>query len=360
MGGNLTLDDTPTLNPYYGFAWPKYNEYLALTTYGQISIVFSISEENLIEGRYRYIRIRYWSAKQGQQYDWDTIEFKIQVEDLDISGDDYVCLTNKIFSVTPSVPSGYSASWSFYPSNLVTPASGSGSSATFKGVSCSLNDEGTLTYTLSKSGCPTFELEKEIVIVGPLVDLDVKYAATGDPAPYIAGYFRLCPYTHYHVYAVNTTNCVTSDYDWTYPAAWSLNYQYNNMISIYTNSTPGGQIRVTAETCCTVCDDVQILVDYVDEYWDCGRGGGYLIAVPNPADSYIDIKIDEELLSAANEEIKGVSVLMMYDKMGTVKHTAEFREYPYRINTFNLTEGLYIIQIINNGRAQSLEVVVEH
>ena len=51
------------------------------------------------------------------------------------------------------------------------------------------------------------------------------------------------------------------------------------------------------------------------------------MALPHPADNYIDIEIDKESLSAAMESIKGESVLKMFYKMGTQKNSAQFKEY---------------------------------
>jgi len=130
------------------------------------------------------------------------------------------------------------------------------------------------------------------------------------------------------------------------------------MISIHTNNQPGGQVIITAETCCTDCDDVEILVGYLGEYWDCGDG--YYMASPNPADRYIDIDVDQEKMTAEDSSPGSECVLKMVDKTGMVKYTDEFREFPYRINTSNLPEGPYIINLIREGKMFSIQVIIEH
>ncbi len=38
----------------------------------------------------------------------------------------------------------------------------------------------------------------------------------------------------------------------------------------------------------------------------------------------------------------------------------EFKEFPFRINTSNLPDGLYIINIIYEGKIFSMQVMIEH
>ena len=90
------------------------------------------------------------------------------------------------------------------------------------------------------------------------------------------------------------------------------------------------------------------------------KGSSPIMIIPNPADSYFDVVIDKESSSEAKESIKGESILKMYDKMGTLKYSAQFKDYPHRVSTSKLPEGLYIVQIVNNGNAYVLNVVIEH
>jgi hypothetical protein len=88
-----------------------------------------------------------------------------------------------------------------------------------------------------------------------------------------------------------------------------------------------------------------------------GRG---LMINPNPADSYIDIDIDEEKMDALDLKPGSVCILTMVDKTGMVKYTDEFKEFPHRIYTSNLQEGLYIIKLVYEGKVFTIEVVIEH
>ncbi len=84
------------------------------------------------------------------------------------------------------------------------------------------------------------------------------------------------------------------------------------------------------------------------------------MASPNPADNYIDIDIDKEKMTTEGLSVGKEHVLTMVDKMGMVKYTAEFKEFPYRINTSNLPDGLYIINLIYEGKAFSITIIIEH
>jgi len=273
-----------------------------------------------------------------------------------ITGPDFVCATNSTFTLH-NVPGGDEVTWSVNPGNLVSPYSGSGSTATFHSV-CDIIGNATITFTISGSRGPVV-VSKDFISGGPDyndVELDVFYS-TGQHAPGSSRHWYLCPYTNYHIYLINNSSCSTSNYDWTIPGAWTLNYQYNNMISINTNYQPGGQVIVDASTCCADCGSVEILVGYMDQYWDCD---GYYMASPNPADDFIELNINEEKIAAEGLSLGRECNLTMVDKMGMVKYKAEIREFPYRINTSNLPNGLYIINLINKDRKFSIRVMIEH
>lgn len=43
---------------------------------------------------------------------------------------------------------------------------------------------------------------------------------------------------------INNGGCSLSNYSWTIPAGWDQIYTSGNMISVYTNSFPGGRVEV--------------------------------------------------------------------------------------------------------------------
>lgn len=136
------------------------------------------------------------------------------------------------------------------------------------------------------------------------------------------------------------------------------NAQYQNFITLQTPKyNPNyGTVRVSLTNACGTSgySGITVYPGY------CGGGGGYYMAVPNPADNYIDIIVNEELLVAEGISFEAECVLTMVDKMGMVLYTAEIRSFPYRINTSKLLEDLYIINLIYEGKMSSIQVVIEH
>jgi hypothetical protein len=278
-----------------------------------------------------------------------------------IIGPNIVCSYQNSTFYPASLPPNASVSWTFSPSNLVTPSSGSGTSATFQGLNCTYPKKGTLTFTISRSGYDPDYLTKEIMVNGPDysdVEFDVYYT-TGQKAPKQGDTWLLCSQTNYHIYFTNTTECWTSNYSWTIPTGWSLNYQYQNMISINTNTSPGGNVQVRGQTCCTACgSNVPLFSDYFGQYWSCSFGSFSIY--PNPASDYFEIDIvndqgDDEIIS-----LDGEFNVTIADNMGIIKYADRFREFPHRINTVNLTKGIYIITISFGGNSSSIRVLIDN
>jgi hypothetical protein len=138
------------------------------------------------------------------------------------------------------------------------------------------------------------------------------------------------------------------------------------MISIYTNSSPGGQVIVKGQTCCSGCgSNMSLTTGYFGIYYSCG---GYFMASPNPGSNYIDIDFAPEA-----EELKQTSYdqkieLRVYNKMGIIVLAETVTSLPYRIETSNLPEGNYVVYMVTqkkNGKdkekkVESLQIIVEH
>ena len=279
-----------------------------------------------------------------------------------ITGPDILCTTNTNYTLV-GAPQNASITWSFNPSNRVVTWSGSGTTATLRG-SCSTNGYGRLTFNIEQPGMGTWQVYKDKIIVnGPDitdVEFDVYYTS-GQKAPGSGSNWALCPNTHYHIYFRNNSICWTSNnnYSWTIPSGWNLNYQYQNMISIYTNTSPGGDVQVRGQTCCTGCgSNVTLLSGYFSQYWNCDYG--YMTVYPNPAGNYFDIDIEQEKAGIDGLSRKIEYMLTITDNMGMVKHTDRIYEFPHRVNTMNLPNGVYIIRVIYEGKAYSSRLVIEN
>jgi lysyl endopeptidase len=176
-----------------------------------------------------------------------------------ISGYDLVCNSNLNFTLE-NPPAGSTITWT---ASNVTPSSGTGPTATIRS-NCALGAASLITYTISNP-CMSIgqtQVSKSFISAGPVpsdVTLDA-YKSTGQHARKSGGIFLLCPNSTYYLYANNNGSCSTSQYSWTLPPSLTRNYANNNMISVNTNSNPGGNVLVYAQTCCTDCgSNVRIL-----------------------------------------------------------------------------------------------------
>jgi hypothetical protein len=97
-----------------------------------------------------------------------TITNTVRVPYINYSGNEFVCSSNKTFTLVNTIP-GRSTAWSVSPSNLVNVSSGSGSTATIRAKTSYTGGEATLTFTLSKSGCDPVVITEELYIGKPSV-----------------------------------------------------------------------------------------------------------------------------------------------------------------------------------------------
>lgn len=318
-------------------------------------------------GRY----ISKWGEDCLWEHDWDECPYATMLntrryyERLNISGPTNVCTSNSTFSIT-NLPIGVSAFWSVSPSNWVSPTSGSGRIAEFSG-SCSKIGEATVTFAISSSVGTVYE-SKNFNSCGPDpsdIELETRYS-TGSLAPKPGSVYLLCPNTHYHLTLINNTGCSASSLSWTLPTGWSVNYQNSNMISIYTNSSPGGQVILKGQTCCSACgSNVTLLTQYFGTYYSCG---GYYMASPNPSSNYVDIDIVPEMKEISVESFKNEISISVFDKLGTQILNQEVNSLPFRLDTSILPVGEYMIRIITmpksgveeNQRVETLKIIVSH
>ena len=353
VGGNLSFSCNPVLNtpnpPEDYFAYDPINDrYICLASNATMSIYFTIDEEDLHPADsaelefswqcyYKYNNEWLWS-------DWESINFIVKPEQPTYSGPSLpVCYSSSRTYSISDVPEDVSYMTVSVSPNLVI-TGGSSSSVNVRAKYSYSSGEGWIYPTYVMDCSYTLDCQKKYVWVG-------KHQNT-----WVAGTVAVCPQTNYTYTAMVWGDPESyEDYAWTYPGNWSVQGEDDEYaIQLLTPQYPDyGTVRVSVKNDCGWSDYSGVTV-YP------GYCGGYMMALPNPADNYIDIDIDEKKLATAQKYLKGESVLKMYDKMGTVKYTAEFKEFPYRINTSVLPEGLYVILIINNERAQSIEVIVEH
>lgn len=273
------------------------------------------------------------------------------------AGPSYLCASGYTY-VLDSVPSVFadSVTWAVTPANCVTPSSGSGNTAsitpTYMGKQC------TITFTMRHNGAVSYS--EQFITNGPLegqVSVSVQDAYGGSPPKYSDIYY-LCPNTTYYIYYNNSDgNCTTSDFDWDLPYGWTEYWSSNNSVAINTNNYPDGQLDIYAKTsCCSPQTRVKVFTQYFDQA-ECGE---FFMAFPNPSEQYVDIDIIEEKLTDEEINTNTECSLTLFDKSGIIKYKAKFKGFPHRMNTQNLQNGNYFINLTLEGKNSTIQLVVEH
>lgn len=270
-----------------------------------------------------------------------------------IDGDNCMCTSSTKTYITKNI-SGASYSWSGYKLSV------SGSSYSVSASSGLMNGLGYVKPQISNlpSGT-TIKSKKDIWIEGPDysdVELDVYYS-TGQQAPNYGGTWLMCPNTTYHIYVDNNSSCSTSDYSWTIQSGWYKYYQYQNMISINTQSMPGGRVVVKATTCCSECGSVTILTDYLGTYWDCGY---YFSMSPNPADDYVEIRAEKVESIETQNLVNEFYEIRIYNSMKVLLFQTKTKESTLRIDTKQFKNGMYFVHFIVGREIKVKQLIVNH
>ncbi len=261
-----------------------------------------------------------------------------------VTGSDVLCTSGSSYAIN-NVPSGYNVSWNVTPSSSFQTSSGTGTSALLTPETWA-NGIGNITFSFNIGGT-TYDYSKSFEMNPPLYsDVDLAlYTSGGIPVSY------MCPNTHYHIYLNNSSGCSLSNYTWALPSGWSVNYYYNNMVSVYTNSSPGGMVEVYANTCCGV--NRKVIIDYF--------GSGYcssaysLVISPNPTTGEATVAIEEaaedgeQIKSASTERIFDETAewdMEVYDNLQNLKLKKDkLKGNSTKIQSSDWKEGVYMVRV---------------
>ncbi|MCF6333949.1 MAG: family 16 glycosylhydrolase [Draconibacterium sp.] len=233
--------------------------------------------------------------------------------------------------------------WSLSPGYLFSGAiTGSGTSATII-PSSSNHGLGKISFSFDMPSGESYSVKKDIRINGPGYD-DISFFvcnSDGSTANNMSGYWLMCPNTTYHIYVNNDGPCSTSNYNWTIPSAWTKFYTYQNMISVNTNSSPGGPVSVDATTCCN--NEVTIISDYMGTGYNCGYY--YMTFTPNPATNETILTLEttsEEKVLDENTEWE----LEVYSPSQSLKEKkTKLKGKEHKIQTQGWKEGIYFVRV---------------
>jgi beta-glucanase (GH16 family) len=251
-------------------------------------------------------------------------------------------------------------SWALTPSNLFSGATtGSGTTANITASSC-CQGKGKITYTFSMPSGETYTSEKDIWIKGPDVtelSFDV-FRSDGIRATKVGSTFLMCPNTNYQIYLMNRGPVPLSNYTWTVPSAWTRNYTYQNIISVNTNSSPGGQVIVTATNTTSGCSNTILpITGYMGSNYSCGSY--YMSFTPNPATSETTLELSADGEKVVND--KTIWELEVIDQMQSLKEKkTKLKGNQTKINTSSWKDGVYIVRAKIGEKLLSEKLVVKH
>jgi len=289
-----------------------------------------------------------WPLYQHSRIDCPYDNPSFTYYEVPMSGTDYMCASDaETFSIVNI--SGATYSWTGSEVSL--------SGTTYSTTGTTQSYSRGLGYVKANiSNLPsgtTIKNWHEVYIDGPdYQDVSLSLCNTGGtPVSY------MCPNTHYHIYVVNNSGCATSNYSWTVPSAWTVNYTYNNMISIYTNSVPGGNVIVDGNTCCSSCGSVRLVSDYF--------GSGYcsssysLVLSPNPTSGETTLAIETTSEDVEIDEDTQWD-LEVFDQVQQqkVKQT-KLKGKTHKFNTSGWKEGVYFVRVMYNSEILDGKLVVK-
>ena len=266
-----------------------------------------------------------------------------------ITGPDFVCYSPSETFTLLDRPSNSSVYWT-YNTSLLSYVSGQGTNYfTVRAKTSYSQGQGWVQANTTVGNCDAASFRFDEFWVG-------KFNNT-----VVTGQAAVCPNTTYiYTAQVPFGNPSSYSYNWTYPSNWTKLSQEDNTVQLRTPSNPYyGTVRVSIENDCGWSNYSGITV------YPGYCGGGYYLISPNPADDYLEINIDEKSnITETSEDIeslgsKSLTVIKIYDYIGRLMYSTQFREYPYKINTSNLPEGFYVIQIIDGVSSNSMHVVIE-
>jgi hypothetical protein len=305
-----------------------------------MSIMFNIEDEDLHPANSANMRFRYKTSPNGSTWgEWHDTYFTIGIEQPTTTGSDPVCYSgSKTFTIT-DVPDDVSSLSVDISSNLHL-ISWTSNSVTVRAKYSTSSGEGWLQPKYNMDCSHTLYCAKTEVWVGK-------------PAtPTISGLnYIYCDESNW--YFLDAESVEWGDFDWTTSANLDI-----------IGSTTGHKAEVEPDT-----EESGYGTVYVDVNNNCGTSSdnhsvyiicGFFMMMPNPADDYVDIIADQSKISSTELSANGGYQVNLYDTFGSLKTNKSTYNSTLRIETSKLPDGIYIVNIIYNGKTYSKELVIKH
>jgi uncharacterized ubiquitin-like protein YukD len=300
------------------------------TTY-DVEYEFDIPNSALIIDKFREIGI--YIKRDG----YTAIEEygKIQVVELNcnISGPNLICSGSQTFTLNHNNPDQpYSTiNWVMtYPGGNKT---GTGKVASRNFGSNPLNGNGKIKYTIDHTCGINDQYVEKLFWVGKPVP-----TITGEQYPECGEryWYFLDPEDHWGTYYWNVTYGLTIIGSRIGTKAL-IQADEEGMAAIYCNVT---------NSCGTGYGSLMVIVDCY----------GFKIS-PNPADDYIEISLDENKIDLNNINEYEIRI---YNNQQILVNQTKTTKPSIILNTINFPDGLYIVNLMYEGKTYSVQLVIEH
>jgi len=184
-------------------------------------------------------------------------------------------------------------------------------------------------------------------------DISVSVSSGYDPPPqpgYIYGPYEHCTYDIEEYYIMTVPGATSYEWFVTPPARV---FGSGTNVDVFSHMSGYYTLKVRAINYCGSSDwrEREIYIE------DCG----YFMLVPNPANEYFDVIIDEEKLLAIDNssELEEFEIKVLTQK-GTLKIIRLTKECVYRFNTKNLPPGIYIVQLKYKSKIFLKQLIIQH
>ncbi len=276
-----------------------------------------------------------------------------------LTGPSLVCASGSQSQFTlNNVPLGAAVTWQIQNGKGITPASGTGASATITFGELFLSGSRTIVFTIT-TGCGSVQLQKTFY-VGSSVAIE---STSLNPNPQ-----QPCPLDKYYsvpyLPGVSYQWGVTGSYytSWFYYGENPPNYQENAIYVLTTSNDPFNiSVTMSADGCSIPGTSTNqtgngIYCDcYYDPYICPEQGGGFFSVYPNPANNYLDIEIAEsEHLSKSFQPYE----IVLFDNNGAEKLRATTSERSKRIDTSSFKIGQYFLHVLYKGEVLQKQILI--
>ena len=261
-----------------------------------------------------------------------------------ISGPDLLCTSGTYTLQNGPTTSGIT--WSVNPSNIATPSSGTGTSAS---ISNTGNGSGTISF---KGNCGTLNIASMEIHSGTYSSSDYPISGPSTASS-----------NQYVYYSIPQLQDVTA-INWTWPSGWTYVSGQNSRYLALKTGQYGGMVAVGVNNTCGQSGS------YATKYTTVYGGYGYS-ASPNPADNTLIITaVEEGTVSVTDMTLESSSqplttneinygVALINDQMQIVK-TGKLKKGKVKLNVASLPNGLYVLHIYEPEGTVKRQILIQH